>query len=146
MNRLSIAAVLPHLRVFGGIRRYLSLGQMWTDWGHEVVLYTPDGAPATWLPFAGTVRSFRELGDRPHDVALTPQPALLGALARIPTSGTRGTWQEPGAWCPCGWGLSTPDLKIAYDVGRLCQPSTERNSSGSNSVESGSRLPARTHP
>ncbi len=99
MNRLSIAAVLPHLRVFGGIRRYLSLGQAWTAWGHEVVLYTPDGAAETWLPFAGTVRPFRELGDRTHDVALTPQPALLGALARVPTS--RRVWycaaeNEPG--------------------------------------------------
>ena len=99
MNRLSISAVLPHLRVFGGIRRYLSLGQVWASWGHEVVLYTPDGEPAAWLPFSGTVRSFREIGDRRHDVALTPQPALLGALARVPT--TRRVWycaaeNEPG--------------------------------------------------
>lgn len=99
MNRLSIAAVLPHLRVFGGIRRYLALGQVWSDWGHDVVLYTPDGEPADWLPFGGTVRPFRDIGDRPHDVALTPQPALLGALARVPTS--RRVWycaaeNEPG--------------------------------------------------
>src|SRR5688572_22394029 len=99
MNTLSICAVLPHLRVFGGIRRYLSLGQVWASWGHEVVLYTPDGEPGAWLPFSGTVRSFREIGDRRHDVALTPQPALLGALARVPT--TRRVWycaaeNEPG--------------------------------------------------
>lgn len=99
MNTLSIAAVLPHLRVFGGIRRYLSLGQVWASWGHEVVLYTPDGDAEAWLLFAGRVRSFREIGERPHDLALTPQPALLGALARVPTS--RRVWycaaeNEPG--------------------------------------------------
>src|SRR5687768_6001481 len=99
MNTLSISAVLPHLRVFGGIRRYLSLGQIWASWGHEVVLYTPDGVSEAWLPFAGTVRSFRQIGEWRHDVAFTPQPALLGALARVPTS--RRVWycaaeNEPG--------------------------------------------------
>ncbi|MEO6462274.1 MAG: glycosyltransferase family 4 protein [Candidatus Eisenbacteria bacterium] len=112
MNRLSIAAVLPHLRVFGGIRRYLSLGQVWTDWGHEVVLYTPDGESPDWLPFGGTVRPFRDLGDRPHDVALTPQPTLLGALARVPT--TRRVWycaaeNEPGE----ALALEEPELLLA---------------------------------
>jgi glycosyltransferase involved in cell wall biosynthesis len=75
MNILSIAAVLPHLRVFGGIRRYLSLGEAWRAWGHEVVLYTPDGAAEAWLPFGGTVRPFAAIGSTRHDVAFTPQPA-----------------------------------------------------------------------
>ena len=118
MNTLSIAAVLPHLRVFGGIRRYLSLGQVWTDWGHEVVLYTPDGEPATWLPFTGTVRPFREIGDRRHDLALTPQPALLGALARVPT--TRRAWycaaeNEPGE----DLAIEEPGLLLAAVSGAL---------------------------
>src|SRR5687768_14015545 len=112
MNTLSICAVLPHLRVFGGIRRYLSLGQVWSAWGHEVVLYTPDGAPAAWLPFAGTILPFRAIGERPHDVAFTPQPGLLGVVARVPTS--RRVWycaaeNEPGE----ALALEDPDLLLA---------------------------------
>lgn len=99
MERLSIAAVLPHLRVFGGIRRYLTLGRAWHAFGHEVVLYTPEGAPADWLPFPGIVRPFSELARGRHDVAFTPQPTLLPELHTLPA--TRRVWycaaeNEPG--------------------------------------------------
>ena len=86
MNTLSIAAVLPHLRVFGGIRRYLTLGETWRSWGHQVVLYTPDGVAAAWLPFGGTVRPFSALGSARHDIAFTPQPALLPQLHAVPAA------------------------------------------------------------
>ena len=39
MKQYSLAAVLPHLEVFGGIRRYLALGRTWSAWGHAVTLY-----------------------------------------------------------------------------------------------------------
>jgi len=99
MEHFSIAAVLPHLRVFGGIRRYLTLGRIWHDWGHEVVLYTPEGAPAEWLPFPGIVRPFSALATGRHDVAFTPQPTLLPELRALPA--TQRVWycaaeNEPG--------------------------------------------------
>ena len=83
MKHYSIAAVLPHLRVFGGIRRYLSLGSVWHAWGHEVVLYTPDGAPSEWLPFPGSIRPFSTLSMGAHDVAFTRvMPCMCLILAR----------------------------------------------------------------
>jgi hypothetical protein len=99
MNTISIAAVLPHLRVFGGIRRYLSLGAAWEAWGHKVTLYTPEGESASWLPVPGRVRSFRELGAVRHDLVFTPQPTLREELLRVPAG--RHVWycaaeNEPG--------------------------------------------------
>src|SRR5258708_36069603 len=73
MKPHSIAAILPHLGVFGGIRRYLSLGNEWVQLGHHVTLYTPAGAPPGWMPFAGEVRPWDAIaGAEECDVALTP--------------------------------------------------------------------------
>jgi glycosyltransferase involved in cell wall biosynthesis len=65
-----------------------------------VVLYTPEGQPADWLPFEGKVRSFEALSTGSHDVAFTPQPTLLPELRRL--IATRRIWycaaeNEPGA-------------------------------------------------
>ncbi len=99
MEHYSIGAVLPHLRVFGGIRRYLSLGSVWHSWGHDVALYTPEGAPSDWLPFPGRIRPFAALSTGSHDVAFTPQPTLLPELRGL--IATRRIWycaaeNEPG--------------------------------------------------
>src|SRR5687767_2780018 len=84
MNRLSIAAILPHLQVFGGIRRYLALGEAWRALGHHITLYTPEGIPPDWFAFGGRVRSFGLLGQTRHDLAFASQPALLERLRALP--------------------------------------------------------------
>jgi glycosyltransferase involved in cell wall biosynthesis len=80
MRRYSIAAILPGLNVFGGIRRYLSLGTAWRGWGHEVTIYTPEGAPPAWFKFPGRVLPFAAMDGARHDLAFTPEPGLLPRL------------------------------------------------------------------
>jgi len=75
-----IAALLPHLLVFGGVRRYIELGNVFASRGHEFALYTPDGAPPSWLPFRGSVLTFDELAGREHDVCLCGSPELVPRL------------------------------------------------------------------
>src|SRR5712691_8094530 len=85
MEPTSIAAILPHLEVFGGIRRYLSLGNAWRALGHRVVLFTPAGRPPTWMRFDGEVRPWDAISaspgsgpdSAPFEVAFTPQPSGL---------------------------------------------------------------------
>jgi glycosyltransferase involved in cell wall biosynthesis len=87
MKRTSIAAILPHLGVFGGIRRYLSLGNEWARLGYRVVLFTPTGRPPDWMPFAGEVRPWDALATSGEfDLALTPQAALLDHLLALPSA------------------------------------------------------------
>src|SRR5262245_30732307 len=50
---MRIGLFLPHVGVFGGVRRYLELGNEWVAMGHDVTLHHPDGAPPAWLAFAG---------------------------------------------------------------------------------------------
>src|SRR5216684_5105284 len=94
MKPALIAAILPHLEVFGGIRRYLSLGNAWQARGHRVVLFTPAGQPPTWMRFDGEVRPWDAIpagaGPRPDgarfDLAFTPQPSLLPRLRALRAS------------------------------------------------------------
>src|SRR5438045_2220468 len=40
---MRIGLFLPHVSVFGGVRRYLELGNEWTALGHDVTLFHPEG-------------------------------------------------------------------------------------------------------
>ncbi len=87
MHQLRIAAVLPHLEVFGGVRRYLMLARTWAAWGHEVTLWTPTGEAPTWLATPARVRRLGEdPGPGPWDAVFTPQPALLDAVRALPAA------------------------------------------------------------
>lgn len=82
MEPLRIAVALPHLGVYGGIRRFLELGRVWTQRGHTVALLTPPTAtgaePAEpWLPFGGERGGLERLSSERWDVLLSPDPELF---------------------------------------------------------------------
>lgn len=79
MDRLRIAVALPHLGVYGGIRRFLELGNVWAERGHDVALLLPERAAARepWIPFRGRVGELAELPTLGADVLLSPDPAIF---------------------------------------------------------------------
>lgn len=79
MDALRIAVLLPHLGVFGGIRRFFELGRVWSARGHEVALFIPPQAAAAkpWLPFDGRVGTLEDLPQTSWDVLLSPDPVLF---------------------------------------------------------------------
>ncbi len=79
---LDFAALLPHVQVFGGVRRFLELGNVLVQRGHRFVLYHPDGTRPDWFPFAGDVRPLAEIEGRRHMVLLTASPSLIEPFAR----------------------------------------------------------------
>ena len=120
MGPLRIAAVLPHLGVYGGIRRFLELGSVWSRRGHQVaLLLPPDRASDTpWLPFPGSVGALGRLReDGPWDVVISPDPDLfLGADApgalRVFTAVLEKAPRAPEAW-------RRADLVLANSSGML---------------------------
>ena len=83
MPPLRIAALLPHVDVFGGVRRYLELGNAMTAMGHRFVLFHPSGAPPAWLPFRGETRPFVALGEEDFDIGLCGEYSILPAYDRM---------------------------------------------------------------
>ena len=66
---MKIATFLPHVGVFGGVRRHLELGNAWQAAGHEVTLYHPAGQRPAWLPYAGRVTTLAEAANESSDLA-----------------------------------------------------------------------------
>jgi len=85
--KLKISAILPHLFIFGGVRRYIELGNALISRGHSFEIYTPEGGDCTWLEFKGTVRKLSELKGSKTDVLITGSPEffdkLVNSSARI---------------------------------------------------------------
>jgi glycosyltransferase involved in cell wall biosynthesis len=79
---LRIGAILPHLLVFGGVRRYIELGNAFTARGHEFVLFTPEGSMPTWLSFAGSASEIASLPSSSLDIAICGSPELVPELDR----------------------------------------------------------------
>jgi len=71
---MRIALFLPHVGVFGGVRRFLELGNAWTAAGHEVTLFHPQGDAPAWLPFGGRVRPLAEASAAASDLAVCADP------------------------------------------------------------------------
>ncbi|MGH7743086.1 MAG: glycosyltransferase family 4 protein, partial [Candidatus Eiseniibacteriota bacterium] len=74
---MRIALFLPHVGVFGGVRRFLELGNSWSRLGHEVRLFHTDGTSPGWLPFAGRVWPLEAARTASSELALCADPHTL---------------------------------------------------------------------
>jgi len=74
---MNIAALLPHVEVFGGVRRYLEVGNALVRRGHRFVLFTPAGEKPEWLEFRGEIRTFAELPAEEFDAGLCGEYSIL---------------------------------------------------------------------
>ena len=81
-ERFDFGALLPGVGVFGGVRRFLEIGNALARRGHRFVLYHPEGTRPDWLPFAGEVRPLRDIGSSRHDALLCGEPSLLEQFER----------------------------------------------------------------
>src|SRR6476661_9355932 len=77
---MRIGLFLPHVGVFGGVRRYVELGNEWTALGHAVTLYHPDGTPPAWLAFDGVTAPLAAAAGAPSDVAICGDAGTYAAF------------------------------------------------------------------
>jgi len=52
---VKIAAIVPHLLKFGGIRRFLEIGNVFEMMGHDFTLYPTEGTDVDWYSFLGKI-------------------------------------------------------------------------------------------
>ena len=80
---MRIAALLPHVEVFGGVRRYIELGNEFVKRGHEFVLFHPGGEKPAWLEFDGLTRPLEALTSETFDVGLCSEYSILPAFESL---------------------------------------------------------------
>ena len=80
---MKIAALLPHVEIFGGIRRYLEIGNELAKRGYYFVLFHPDGSKPGWLEFKGITKSFSSLGEEDFDIGLCSEYLVLPYFEKL---------------------------------------------------------------
>lgn len=83
---MRIATFLPHVGVFGGVRRFLELGNEWVAMGHDVTLYHPDGSSPSWLEYRGRVAPLAEAGSTTSELAITADPHTYASFRAHPAA------------------------------------------------------------
>lgn len=80
---MKIAAVLPHVEIFGGVRRYIEIGNEFSKKGHCFVLYHPEGGNPRWLEFKGRTKPFSSLGEEEFDIGLCSEYSILPYFEKL---------------------------------------------------------------
>lgn len=125
---MRISTFLPHVGVFGGVRRFLELGNAWTAAGHEVTLYHPQGERPAWLPYSGRVAPLASAAADAYDLAICADPHTYDAFRAQAAAihlyycvmdrdpGARRAAADPGVWLAANSG--TLRARLARHTGR----------------------------
>jgi glycosyltransferase involved in cell wall biosynthesis len=74
------AVILPHTLLFGGVRRFFELGEIFIRHGHQMIVFTPEGKSPDWFQFSGTVDSLNNLRNYSLDCLFTTEDKFLQHL------------------------------------------------------------------
>lgn len=66
-----LGVLLPHTKLYGGVKRFLELGNIFVDKGHRFIAFTPDGKGPDWFDFKGEMATFSEIGNVQLDALWT---------------------------------------------------------------------------
>ena len=80
---MKIAALLPHLEVFGGVRRYLEIGNELQRRGYRFVLFHPEGSKPEWFDFKGEIKPLVSLEEESFDIGLCSEYSLLPHFEKL---------------------------------------------------------------
>lgn len=80
---MKIAALLPHVEVFGGVRRYIEVGNALIRRGHSFVLFTLEGKKPDWLEFRGEVKAFEAIPAEEFEVGFCSEYSILPQFERL---------------------------------------------------------------
>ena len=78
---MEIGVLLPHTKLYGGVKRFLELGNIFVEMGHGFCAYTPDAEPPKWFDFRGRMAKMDELAGDSLDALFTTTTAFVPMLA-----------------------------------------------------------------
>lgn len=82
--RRHVAAVLPHLGLYGGNLRYVELGNELARRGVDFTIATPAGDAPGFLEYRGRISTFDELRADPPEILLASEQSLFDEFLAFP--------------------------------------------------------------
>ncbi|MFH1549038.1 MAG: glycosyltransferase family 4 protein [Planctomycetota bacterium] len=88
-DKPKIAALLPHTGTYGGVRRYIEMGNQFARRGYDYAIYTPEGNPPGWIEYKAATKPLSRIqADAPDiiicgDVGLLPRFVKMKARLKI---------------------------------------------------------------
>lgn len=83
---MDLGVILPHTKLYGGVKRFLELGNIFVTKGHRFIVFTPDGKAPGWFEFKGEMSTLDQLPAYELDALWTTtvkyMPTILGSKAR----------------------------------------------------------------
>ncbi len=123
---MRIATFLPHVGVFGGVRRFLELGNEWTAMGHAVTLYHPEGTRPEWLAYAGAVAPLADAAGAESDLAIGADPHTYDAF-RAHRAGTHLYYCVLEGDAGLARAIPDPGVRLAGNSGALVHALARRS-------------------
>jgi glycosyltransferase involved in cell wall biosynthesis len=77
---MNLGVILPTIDLWGGVKRFLELGNIFVDKGHNFTVVTPEGAPPAWFAFKGDVARIADLGAMQFDALFTTESQFVADL------------------------------------------------------------------
>ena len=75
---IDYGVLVPSVGVFGGVRRFIEIGNELVRRGHRYTLYSPTGESPVWLDFHGEAKPLTALSDARHQVLICNDPYVIG--------------------------------------------------------------------
>lgn len=77
---MRFGVILPHTLLFGGVKHFLELGNVFEQQGIEFFVFTPEGKPADWFNYMGKTERLSELQNHTLDLLFISEVIFLPDL------------------------------------------------------------------
>jgi glycosyltransferase involved in cell wall biosynthesis len=84
-RKLTMGAILPHTKLFGGVKRFFELGDVLSTRGNRFIVFTPEGLAPDWYPDACPVEKVSKLPSYQLDALFITEEAFLEDLLNANT-------------------------------------------------------------
>lgn len=85
-RKLALGVILPHTKIFGGVKRFFEIGNILISKGHRFTVFTPEGKSPDWFPFKGDVLSLESISTYTFDALFITEPEFIDILDKAHTS------------------------------------------------------------
>ena len=77
---MNLGVILPTTKLYGGVKRFLELGNIFIEMGHNFTVYTNEGVAPTWFDFKGETKTFAYLKLDKIDALFTTETGFVDLL------------------------------------------------------------------